>query len=55
MHLGNTFWLKSTVWTGNFESAKVFDTIEQAQAAFNKAKTFMKAAQIKNVTIKEMV
>jgi hypothetical protein len=53
VHLGNSFYLRSTAWTGDITRADRFETVEAAQAKFEKAKMFMKAKQIKAVTIEQ--
>ncbi len=50
-HLGNTFWLRNTVWTADATRATLFNTAEEAQAGLDKAKKFMKAAQYKAAKI----
>lgn len=50
-HLGNTFYLRSTVWTGERSRATVYATAEEALTAVNKAKPFMKAKQFRAVAI----
>jgi hypothetical protein len=46
-HLGNTFYLRSTVWTSERDRATVFKSQEAAQAGLQDAKQFMKAKQFK--------
>ena len=50
-HLGNTFYLRSTVWTSERDRATVFASHEEAQAGLLKAKMFMKAKQFKAARI----
>ena len=51
IHLGNTFYLRSTVWTSERDRATMFATVEAAQAGLNKAKQFMKAKQFRAAAI----
>lgn len=53
IHLGNTFYLRNTIWTADIERANDFPTREAAQAQLDKAKQFMKAAQYKAAQIVE--
>lgn len=48
---GQTFYLRGTVWAFCEDRAFSFDTPELAYAALEKAKPFMKKAQIKNVVL----
>lgn len=50
-HLGNTFFLRSTIWTAQRERATEFETAEAAKEGLNKAKNFMKASQYKAAKI----
>lgn len=47
----STFFLKSTIWAFNRESAQVFATEEAARAQLQKAKQFMKAKVFKAAKI----
>lgn len=52
---GLPFYLRSTVWTGELERATRFETKEQAVAAVEKAKTFMRRkSDAKRVTYEEV-
>lgn len=53
VHLGNTFYLRSTVWTSERERATEFPSAEAAQAQLDKAKQFMKAAQYRAARVEE--
>ena len=53
-HNGNRVPLRGTVWAFVMERAQVFDTREQAQAALEKAKKFMKATIYKKAVIEEV-
>lgn len=46
--------LRGTVWAFSMDRAQRFDTREQAQAALDRAKQFMKARTYKNSTIEEV-
>lgn len=52
-HLGNKFFLRSTIWTADVDRAQKFDTKEAAAEQLNKAKKFMKAAQFKAARVVE--
>lgn len=52
-HLSNDFYLRSSIWTADYERAQGFDTREAAQAQLDKAKKFMKAQQYKAANIVE--
>lgn len=54
LHNGEKWPLRGTVWAFSMERAQQFDTREQAQAALDKAKKFMKAAIFKKATIEEV-
>lgn len=49
-------YLRRTIWTfaGAADRATSYDTVENAQAALNKAKPFMKAAHFKAARIVEI-
>lgn len=51
IHLGNTFYLRSTVWTSDPERASEFASEEAAKAGLEKARKFMKASQFKAAKI----
>ena len=46
--------LKGTVWTFSMDRAEKFNTREDAQAALDKAKKFMKASVYKSAIIEEI-
>lgn len=46
-HLGNTYYLRSSIWTSQRDRATEYVSAEAAQAGLVKAKQFMKAAQFK--------
>jgi hypothetical protein len=50
-HNGNTFYLRSTIWTSERDRAQVFQSVEAAQAGLLKAKPFMKAAMFRRAAI----
>ena len=52
-HLGNEFYLRSTIWVAHRDRATEYVTKEAAQAALDKAKQFMKVAQYKASKIVE--
>lgn len=54
VHNGNEVPLRGTVWAFSMDRAQQFATREEAQAALDKAKQFMKAAVYKKATIKEI-
>lgn len=54
VHNGNEVPLRGTVWAFSMDRAQQFATREEAQAALDKAKMFMKAAIYKKATIKEI-
>jgi hypothetical protein len=54
-HNGQTFPLRGTIWAMNMDRAQVFVSREDAQAALEKARKFMKAAQFKAARIVETV
>lgn len=51
MHLGNKFYLRSTVWSSERLRATEFPTQDAAVAGLTKAKQFMKAKQFKDAKI----
>lgn len=53
-HLGNTFFLRNTIWTAERDRATEFDTKELAQAGLLKAKPFMKASQFKAAVVRRV-
>lgn len=53
-HLGNDFWLRSTIWVAEKDRGNVFASTELAQAALNRAKMFMKAKQYKAAKIEPL-
>jgi len=53
-HNGNEVPLKGTVWAFSMDRAQHFATREEAQAALNKAKPFMKVSIFKKAVIKEV-
>jgi len=50
-HLGNTFYLKSTIWTASLDRAQKFETEESARNQLIKASKFMPAKQFKSAKI----
>lgn len=50
-HLGNEFYLRSTIWTADRNRATIFQSEDAARAGLAKAKQFMKAAQFKAARI----
>ena len=55
VHLGNTFYLKGTIWVRERERANEFATLEAAQAALDRAKKFLPLARQKKATAIEPV
>lgn len=53
-HNGQKFPLRATVWAMSMERAQQYATREEAQAALDRAKKFMKAAQYKAAKIEEV-
>jgi hypothetical protein len=53
-HLGQDYWLRATVWSRYPDRATPYDSHEDAKAALEKAKPFMKHAAYKAATIEEM-
>lgn len=52
VHNGGVLWfLRSTTWTSEFNRRSTFDTTEQARAALDHARKFMKAAVYKAAVI----
>jgi hypothetical protein len=51
IHLGNTFYLRSTVWTSDPARASEFASEEAAKAGLEKAKKFMKASTAREAKI----
>jgi len=54
-HNGNMVPLRGTVWAYSMDRAQVFATREDAQAALERAKKFMKAAIYKKAVISETI
>jgi hypothetical protein len=53
-HNGNTVPLRGTIWAYDMERAQQFATREEAQAALEKAKKFMKVSIFKKAVIREL-
>jgi hypothetical protein len=53
-HNGNRVPLRGTVWAYSMERAQIFATHEDAAAALEKARKFMKAAFFKKARIEEV-
>jgi hypothetical protein len=51
---GEKWPLRGTVWALSMERAQHFETREQAQAALDKARPFMKAAIFKKAVIEQV-
>ena len=54
MHNGQKWPLRGTVWAFHMDRATHYETHEAAQAALDKAKKFMKAAQYKAAKIEQI-
>jgi hypothetical protein len=54
-HLGNTFYLRSTVWSFALDRATRYHTEDAARDALNKARKFMKAAQYRAAKIEPIL
>lgn len=54
-HNGHTVPLRGTIWAYSMDRAQTFATGEDAQAALDKAKKFMKAAIYKKAVIRELI
>jgi hypothetical protein len=54
VHNGNEVPLRGTVWAFSMDRAQQFETQQQAQAALEKAKMFMKAAVYKKAVIRQV-
>ena len=53
-HKGNTFWLRSTIWTADQTRAQQFESEEAARTQLAKAKKFMRVAQFNAAQIREV-
>ena len=54
IHEGQKWPLRGTMWAFSMDRATKYETREAAQAALDKAKKFMKAAQYKAARIEEV-
>lgn len=54
VHNGNEVPLRGSVWAFNMDRAQKFATRDEAQAALDKAKKFMKVSIYKKAIIKEV-
>lgn len=54
IHNGQRWPLRGTTWAYSMDRAQVFASREAAQAALDKARKFMKAAQYKAARIEEV-
>lgn len=53
-HNGERWPLRGTIWAFSMDRAQLFDTREQAQAALERARKFMKASIYRKAVIVEM-
>ena len=53
LYLGNTFYLRSTIFTSHRDRADEFATVKEAEQALMKASKFMKKSQYNSCIIEE--